>query len=366
MPKAVLTELTIRHLEAPVRGQRIFLDKNGPTGFGVRVTEHAARSYVLTYGADRKRVKLGDVGIVKLAEARAKAKDILAKQQLGQAEDESSVSFAEAREKYLSLHCTQNKYSTQRETERLLKRHFSTFDEKPLSKIGRLEIADTIDALKRSEANHAFTAVKAMLRWCVGRGYIAHDPLEGARKPYRPVARERVLSDEELKRVVRVAPTQGVYGQIVLFLVHTGQRRGQAVHLEGCFFDRDARTITWPGPLMKGNRSHTIPYGDAELYRVNDEGLVFGAKPFTRWSDSHRRFLEASETEGWTLHDLRRTFATGLAKLGTSPHIIERILDHKSGQISGVAAIYNRFSYLEEMRAAVLAWEEQLRKFTTK
>jgi integrase len=62
----------------------------------------------------------------------------------------------------------------------------------------------------------------------------------------------------------------------------------------------------------------------------------------------------------WTLHDLRRSAATVWAGRGVAPHIVERILNHATGQISGVAAIYNRHAYMDEMRAAIDAWEKRL------
>ena len=58
----------------------------------------------------------------------------------------------------------------------------------------------------------------------------------------------------------------------------------------------------------------------------------------------------------WILHDLRRTAATGMARLNTPPHLVDKILNHTSGSIRGVAAIYNRHSYLEERRSALAAW----------
>jgi integrase len=64
----------------------------------------------------------------------------------------------------------------------------------------------------------------------------------------------------------------------------------------------------------------------------------------------------------WTLHDLRRTFATNLAALDAAPHVVERLLNHASGTISGVAAIYNRFQYAAQMRDAIEMWEKHLKK----
>ncbi len=63
---------------------------------------------------------------------------------------------------------------------------------------------------------------------------------------------------------------------------------------------------------------------------------------------------------GWRLHDLRRTCASGVARLGTAPHVIEKVLNHSSGAISGVAVVYNRYAYTEEKRAALATWARAL------
>ena len=83
--------------------------------------------------------------------------------------------------------------------------------------------------------------------------------------------------------------------------------------------------------------------------------------PFNGWSKSKHQLGEVSQTSNWTLHDLRRTFATRLAEMGVAPHVIERILNHVSGQISGVAAVYNRAKYFKEMEEAVTLWESRLK-----
>ena len=62
----------------------------------------------------------------------------------------------------------------------------------------------------------------------------------------------------------------------------------------------------------------------------------------------------------WWVHDLRRTAASGMARLGTAPHVVEKVLNHKSGVISGVAAVYNRFGYEKEKRQALDEWAQYL------
>jgi integrase len=79
------------------------------------------------------------------------------------------------------------------------------------------------------------------------------------------------------------------------------------------------------------------------------------------WSNLKTRFDRSVDgVAPWTLHDLRRTFATNLAALGTPIHVTEKLLNHVSGTVSGVAAIYNRHAYIDEMRAAISNWEKRV------
>jgi integrase len=98
---------------------------------------------------------------------------------------------------------------------------------------------------------------------------------------------------------------------------------------------------------------------------IPEDGKLFPARgndgtTFSGWSKSKERLDALCRIEPWTLHDLRRTFATQLASLATPPHIVERLLNHASGKISGVAAVYNRFQYMDEMRVALERWEAKL------
>jgi len=276
------------------------------------------------------------------------------------------VPFGEALEQFLNLHYRQNRPSTRKETERLLRRHCAPLMERPLAEITTYELTAVIDGLMHtpSEANHAFTAVRTFLRWCLGRRYLPYDPMGGLRKPSRPISRSRVLSDDELASVLKAARGAGLYGRLIQFLAHTGQRTGQAVRLHGDMIDWRASTVTFPPELMKTGKEHTIPLMPraAELL-PRKEGLLFqteAGKVFSNWSTAGQRFAKTCPLAHWTLHDLRRTFATGHARLGTAPHVVERMLAHSGGAVSGVAAIYNRCSYLDEMREALRGWEAHL------
>ena len=101
---------------------------------------------------------------------------------------------------------------------------------------------------------------------------------------------------------------------------------------------------------------------------LGQSDLVFSAatnieRPFSGWAWHKARFDTLLEgVEPYTLHDLRRTFATVHAKIGTPIYVTEKLLNHVSGTISGVAAVYNRHSYSDEMELAMAAYDEYLAK----
>lgn len=357
-----LTEISIRALSVD-RGQRTFFDDT-LRGFGVRVSHGGAKSYVLMHGKARTLTTIGRIDGISLKDARQEAKDILyaPKQQA------PTFTFKAALDAFLAMRVRpSNKPSTAEETERLLTRHFASLDDKSLASLKARDFLAITNALivagTPSEANHAFTAVKTMLRWSRGQGYMDRHPLEDATRPYKPISRDRWLNNQELAAVLTTAANQGLYGLLVLVLLYTGQRLGQVAHLRREWIEGD--TLRFPASIMKSGREHLIPIGPAtqELLARRNTPLLFengNGKPFANYGKSHDVFLTTSGVPHFTRHDLRRTYSTGLARLGVAPHVIERLLDHSTGTISGIAAIYNRYSFMAEMRQAVEKWEAHL------
>ena len=373
MPTVALTDLTIRKLKIPERGQQDFFDTT-LKGFGVRVSQGGSKTFFLMQWKKRKRTTLGRYDIVSLADARKLAKGILADETLNP-EEGPAIAFRDALNTYLDVHCEpRQKPRTYQENKRLLERHFlPDLGDIQLKDLTAHDVTPILDGLLEtpSLANHAFTALRSFLRWAVSRSYIPYDPIGGLRKPAKTTSRDRVLTDKELTAVLKTALGMGRYGQIVISLALLGQRAGQIANLHNGYINKGEKLITWPGELMKNNKEHTIPYGRrfaSILKEQPSEGLVFPTNkdatlPFNTWSKKKKEFDKACPLPHWTLHDLRRTFSTGHAKLGTQPHIVERILAHTGGTVSGVAAIYNRHAYIDEMRAALLTWERHLEAF---
>lgn len=365
-----LTDLQIRKLKAPERGQKTYFDDALP-GFGVRISQGGTRSFVVMYGRQRRLRTVGRYPAMSLADARIEAKRTQAEVSdppLAAGNMPPAISFNLARQEFLADCDRRNKASTAGEYRRLLLKHFSF--EKNLTELSRTEIVEVLDELVKapSEQRHAFVALRTMLNWCHKRGYLESSPM-----PHQTMRSEpstRTLTDDELATVWHRAVDIGYpYGRIIQLLILTGQRRGEIAGLRRSWIKDDQ--ISYPPGFAKNKREHVVPLGPMALELIAstpDCGeLLFPARgredvPFSGWSKSKRTFDQAIDVADYTLHDLRRTFSSTMARLGTPIHVTEKLLNHVSGTISGVAAIYNRHSYWNEMCAAVSRYEAHLKR----
>jgi integrase len=199
--------------------------------------------------------------------------------------------------------------------------------------------------------------------------------------------RERVLSDQEIAEIWRAAGEAAwPYGAIVRLLILTGQRRGEVAGMTWREISEDLGTWTLPGDRTKNGAAHTVPLGREvrELLRAalpekadrhaSGELVLPGAigTPFEGWSKA-KCALDKAITDGrvkasaaagtspvplvpWSLHDLRRTVATGLQRLGVRLEVTEAVLNHISGSRGGIAGVYQRHDWAAEKRAALDAW----------
>ena len=175
----------------------------------------------------------------------------------------------------------------------------------------------------------------------------------------------------ELRAIYEEAGKVGYpFGTIVRLLILTAQRRGEVSGLEWSELGLAAGVWTLPAARSKNGRSHALPLSPAALGLLRDvprlsDRFIFPARgsdttTFSGWSKAKKELDSATGVADWTLHDLRRSTATRIASLGVAPHIVERILNHAGGTFAGVAGVYNRFEYTDEMRAALSLWESHL------
>lgn len=354
--KKRLTEIGIRKLAFTQMGQITYWDELTP-GFAVRVSTKS-KSFVVMYGKRRNLKTLGRYPNLSLSEARQKAKIVLLNESTN-TEVPREIYFDDAVDIYLTECVARLKTCTVGEYRLYLKRF--TFS-KTLSAIKRQDVMEQIKERSRTPAsqNHAFTAAKVFFNWAVMKDFIQTNPLAAAKRPNRSISRDRILDNDELSTLLRhTLENRGRFNDIVSLLVLTGQRRGEIANLEWSDVNDDLLILS--GDKTKNKRPHQVPLSKKaqEIVRTiagNEKFLFTSANasaPFSGWSRSKARMDKHLGLSGYTLHDLRRTFSSNLAMLGTPIHVTEKLLNHVSGTISGVAAVYNRHSYMEEMKYAV-------------
>ncbi len=244
---------------------------------------------------------------------------------------------------YLEACSQKNRPSTVDGYRKILRRYFP---EGHIRSIDRPKLLSVLRRLSNrpGQQHHVTALFQIFLNWCVNNGYLEFNPIAGLKNQGRTQPRERVLNDDELKAIWQALPDDR-YGTYVKLLILTGQRRSEIPHIK---IDGDTAHID--GAHTKNKRCHSFPVGSLTI-------AAFKPVTWNGWGKSKARLELATGITGWTYHDLRRTFATNHARLGTPIHVIERMLNHVSGSISGVAAIYNRYNYMDEMREACDSYE---------
>jgi integrase len=255
------------------------------------------------------------------------------------------------------------------EVSRLLRREIGkAWTSKSIHEITKRNVVEVISAIEQRgapiAANKTLKSIKTFLRWCVGQAVLDKSPAEGVPLPTKEVARDRVLDDQELTQVILAArKVGGPYGGIVELLALTGQRREEVARLSWEELDLKQQVWTIPKSRTKNAKAHVVHLSEQSidvLKRARRQGpLVFsllGIKSFQEFSKAKSALDQLSGVSKWRLHDLRRTCVSGMARLGVAPHVADKILNHQSGTISGVAAVYQRHEFLAERRTALDLW----------
>lgn len=379
-----LTQKTIESLTIP-EGKRdhIFADSE-IAGFGFRVRAGGSQTWTFQYkqGSRQRRITLGSFPAMRAEQARRVAGELHAKVRLGQdpAGDkfESRAKAAETLgavlKTYLHHAQTRQRPRTLVETERHLNLHCRPMHGLQLTKIDRRAIAARLSEIAVGSgavtSNRVRASLSALFTWAIRQGLTEVNPVAGTGKELEQ-ARDRVLADFEIVAIWN-ALEDNDFGAIIKILALTGQRAGEISKLRWSEVQGDE--IALPAERTKNNHAHRVPITRpvAEILAAHarqGRDLVFGrdsGRGFSNWGkNKHRLDAHIAEMTGarlaqWTPHDLRRTAATRMAELGIAPHIIEAVLNHRSGIIKGIGAVYNRYSYEAEKRAALTLWAEYI------
>jgi integrase len=352
MQRNKLTDPGIRSLEVPKTGQQTVWDTVSPVG--LRISQGGAKTFVVMVGSGRRHV-IGRYGEVTLADAREAARRLRAQKTLGRIIP-AAMSVADARTEYLE------QLDIRPNTRIYYERHLNRLPGRKLGEFDLGEINHLIKRLGTSSRIQALATYKAFFRWCVKppRRYLEHSPLEGV-EVKRGKKRKRTLNDDELKLAWKAAQDQGYpHGTVVQLLILTGQRRSEIGGLRRSWINQKDRTFTLPDTITKNHKEFTFAYGDMtaaileSVPRRNSTEFLFPSRisddrPLSGWS-KYRKELKDGIEQHWTLHDLRRTYRTNHAKIGTKSEIGERLINHQSSVQSDVEAVYDTWTYLPEMR----------------
>jgi integrase len=362
--KIRLTDLAVKKLNHPDKGQVDYFDTQ-TQNFGVRCSMKSKSFFVLLGDRkNRKRKTIGRYPDMSLSDARKQARLVIAANL--EAAPTASYDYQTVKDAYLADCANRLRPNTVRSYELYLN---NINFKKPMHEIDQRQIMRAVETYtpNPSSQNHAFVALKAFFNWSVQRQYITGSPMSALKRPHQEATRERVLSDEELKTLLTYTrENRSRFNDIVTLLVLTGQRKNEIARLQWSEIDDDR--IVLPATRTKNKREHVVPLVPMALDLLHNieggETYVFGSPfkdiPFNGWSVAQKKLLKETGLAHFTLHDLRRTFSTIHAKIGTPIHVTEKLLNHSSGTISGVAAVYNRHSYLEEMQRASHSHEDYL------
>jgi integrase len=415
----MLTDLKIKNLALPDKRKEV--PDGRVQGLYFVLQPSGAKSWAVRYrvaGAPKK-LTIGPYPAVDLATARRRAQEALGDVAGGKdpaAAKQASRATARAER-------ADDDKRVERVAEAFIKRHVKLsgkvgaawgaeierlFKVEILPRIGAKRIGDVrkndilaildaiVDRGSPITANRTLAVLKKFFNWAAdARGLIVVSPCKGIEAPAAETSRDRVLSDDEIRAAWRAFDEVGwPFGPIAKLLLLTGARRSEIAEATWSEIDLAAKTLTLPGSRTKNGEPHVIPLSDAAAVEIIDTlkriegkaGLVFtttGASAVSGFSS----FMQAAERtmaaelrkaaiergepakveapKRWVLHDLRRTVATNLQKLGVRLEVTEAVLNHTSGSRAGIVGVYQRHEYAEEKRAALDAWARRLEAIVT-
>jgi integrase len=410
MPTKKLTDLFVERAPVPAFGRTEYFDAGFP-GLALRITDNGRKSWSLFYRfhGRLRRFTIGRYPAIKPAQARREATIALerVRQGIDPAEEKrtrrdapspEAEPFQAVVQDYLERHVRKNcAPATYKEAKRDLECNvLPEWRGRPIASINRRDAISLIDGLVERgveiQANRTLARVRALFNWAIEKDRVSASPVEHMKPPTKERARDRALTDDEIRWFWQACDEIGwPFGPLFKLLLFTAQRRDEVGGMKWTEIDFDKRTWTLPRDRVKSNRGHEVHLSGAAIEVLtslpqipiggHERDWVFtvtGATAVSGFGNAKRRLdavmLTAMRNEigpkseaipHWTLHDLRRTAATGMAQLNFAPHVVDKVLNHVSGTIRGVAAVYNRFQYIEERGKALEAWGRYVEDLVT-
>lgn len=408
-----LTKTTVE-AAAPGAKDRFLWDERLP-GFGLKVTPAGRRSYVVQYRprgcAQTKRITLGVHGQPWTAERAREAAEVLllrvrngedpvAADRAARETADAAAAAAKAAETAAHEHRFEavldsfiTLYAKPKNRRWEDARRIIRFDalpgwrDRPVGSITRRDVVELMDRVSRrspASARALYAQLRRMFAWCVERMLIEHSPCAGMRGPPPVDSRDRYLDADEVRLLWRaLEQTGGPFEPLFRLLLLTGQRREEVTGMRWREVNLERAEWIIPKERSKNGSAHAVDLAPAALAILGalprQHALVFtttGTTPLSNHAKYRQRLTAAmralraeaatergeppDEIADWTVHDLRRTAATGMAALGTPPHVVEAVLNHRSGARGGLVAVYQHYQHREERKAALARWADQV------
>jgi integrase len=363
MPRRSLTDRFCQHAKAETAEvQTDYFDEAQP-GLALRVFRSGAKSwmYRFTWGGKRKWLLLGTYPATGLAMARTRADEARHAIEAGR-DPRSALAKPETLravcEEYLAREASRLRTGAARRA--ILERTiYPALGDRPIAGLQRSEIVRLLDQIEDTRgpaaADTALAVLRSICHWHETRSDDFRSPIVRGMSRDKSPARDRILTDDELRLVWKTAEGQGAFGRLVRFLLLTGARRTEAAAMTWSELDgsdwllparRNKTKVDLLRPLRKAALDVLGPKGTSPLVFTND-----GVRPISGFGGLKRSFDEATgPMDRWTLHDLRRTARSLMSRAGIPSDHAERVLGHVIG---GIRAVYDRHEYRDEKRDAL-------------
>ena len=344
-------------------------------GFGARRQLRHVH-YLLRYRMNGRQrfISIGRNGTFTPDTARTEAKRLLGlvAQHVDPASErvQPTETFGAELERYIERKRASLRPRSLTEIERYLRVQCKSLHSLSLASIDRRTVALTLAEIEQHSGpvarNRARTSLSAFFAYAIREGLLdGANPVSGTGKASEGNGRDRVLTQDELAQVL-AALDDGPFSEIIRLLVLTGARRSEVGGLRWSEIDLDRGLIVLPPTRVKNGRQHELPLSNqvrAVLERQPRKNEYVWGCEWTSWTEPKAKLdRRLNGIAPWTLHDIRRSAATHMAELGTMPHVVEAILNHYSGHRAGVAGIYQRAKYQDQMKAALQAWADYVDK----
>jgi integrase len=393
MPR--LSDNVVKLLSCPPDKKDVLVFDANLEGFGVRVTAKGLRTFLFQYraGGSVRRLPIGTFGSeLTTTQARAKAEGLrglvrdgrdpfverkAAAAEIAAAETaarlaatEQAFTFARLVDTWDRKHLAGMRDSYRHDALGRIRLHLGALLDLPAAAVTRAQAVRELDRIAvdagETTARRVMGYARSAYGWALKRGEVDRNPFADLPPMGREVRRDRVLTEAELGAIWNAAESLGpIHGGFARFLMLTLARRDEVARMTWDEVAADLSTWTLPGERAKNNRKHVVHLAGparailAALPRSRASSLVFATvdgKGLSVFSYIARVLTKRSNTTAWRLHDFRRAGVTALAGMGFAPHVADKLLNHVSGTINGVAAIYQRAEFMNERRAALDAW----------